>query len=216
MLTALFDHGRIQVAPPQAEFSRDEMQEAQHVLAEQEAVLRQEFPGTAPPLAMPVAVWAATIFARVCQLAVYRDLDAGAVEELLAPPCPAAEPASRHWSVDLVFRFLPDLAKHVSAASPADPLVAKLRQLAEAWPLSSVGIKEIKPRPECESEIAAHEGLVQLYVDRILAKKDVSRLTHPAIRAVVSCSLGGHQTAWPEISKLLQTLPPQRSDDAPA
>jgi hypothetical protein len=205
LLAALFDHGRIQVAPPQAAVLGDDVRQVELLLAEREATLRLEFPGETPPLAMPAAVWAATVFARACQLAVYRDLDAGAVTELLAPRCPAADPAARHWSVDVVFRFLPDLARHAAAASPNDPLVVRLGQWAEAWPLSSVGMGNVKPERKGESEITAHGGLVQLYVDRILAKKDWSRLTHPAIRAAVRRSLGGHQAAWPEVSKHLQS-----------
>jgi hypothetical protein len=134
-------------------------------------------------------------------LAVYRDLDAGAIDELLGQACPAAEAASRHWSVDAVFRFLPDLVRHASTASPGDPLVVRLRQWAAEWPLSSVGIAGVTPQRE--DEIALHAGFLQCYVDRILNRKDWSRLAHPAVRAAVDRSLGGHRSLFPEAAQRL-------------
>jgi hypothetical protein len=138
---------------------------------------------------------------RACQLAVYRDLDAGAIDELLGQACPAAEAASRHWSVDAVFRFLPDLVRHASTGSPGDPLVVRLRQWAAEWPLSSVGIAGVTPQRE--DEIALHAGFLQCYVDRILNRKDWSRLAHPAVRAAVDRSLGGHRSLFPEAAQRL-------------
>lgn len=209
MLVALFEHGRIQVPQPEGQLSAEDGEQAQRLLIEHERVLRLEFPGEAPPLAVPAAAWAATMFYRACQLAVYRDLSAAAVAELLAPACPAAAPAARHWSVDVVFRFLPDLVRHASALGSQDPLAVRLREWAAEWPLSSVGVAAVQPHPERESEIAAQAGLSQLYVDRILAKKDWSRLTHPAVRQAVARSLGAHLPAWPEAAKRLQPSPSQ-------
>jgi hypothetical protein len=206
-LTELFEHGRVKVPRPVMAIPPDDLQRAERVLREQESVLRLEFPGSPPELAMPAALWAATSYYRACQLAVYRDLDAGAIDELMSAPCPDSRPptpdsrsAARHWSVDLVFRFLPDLVKHASAASQQDPLVEKLRGWAGEWPLSSVGMANVAPQHE--EEIATHPGLLQLYVDRIMAKKDWTRLTHPAVREAVRRSLGAHGSLWPDLAKL--------------
>ncbi|HEX5104440.1 MAG TPA: hypothetical protein VFV87_11545 [Pirellulaceae bacterium] len=195
-LAALFDHGRVQVLRPQAAITPADEKVALVKLQNQAAVLAAEFPGQPPPLFPLAALWAATSFYRACQLAVYRDLDAQAIEELLGAVCPAGERAARHGSVDIVFRYLPDLVRHASAASQQDPLVAKLRQWAADWPLSSVGMAATSPRHE--DDFTSHPGLVQLYVDRILAKKDWSRLAQPMVAEAVRRSLGAHGGLWPD------------------
>jgi MoxR-vWA-beta-propeller ternary system domain bpX4 len=196
-LTALFESGRVQVGAPGEGLTTSEMAAAERIVVEQAKVLALEFPGLSPTWSPVAASWAVVSLYRASQLAVYRLLDAGAIDELLAVPCPPGDPASRHWSVDAVFRFLPDLVRHATAASPQDPLVERLRLWCAEWPLSSVGVAGIVPQHE--DEIATHHGLLQLYVDRILAKKDRSRLAHPAVRAAIDKSLGGHRTLWMEV-----------------
>jgi len=196
-LTALFETGRVQVGPPHVDLTAEELGAAEKIVEQQAAVLRLDFPGEPPPWSAAAATWAATSLYRASQLAVYRVLDAAAIDELLAAPCAPGDPAGRHWSVDAVFRFLPDLVRHATAASPQDPLVARLRRWCSEWPLSSVGVAGITAQHE--DEIAAHCGLLQLYVDRILAKKDRSRLTHPAVRAAIDRSLGGYRPLWTEL-----------------
>jgi hypothetical protein len=225
-LNELFEHGRVKVPRPELTIPTADLQRAERVLREQSDVRRLEFPGSPPDLFVPAAIWAAVSYYRACQLAVYRDLDAGAIDELLGTECSVAETplpsvscplspvllsAARHWSVDPVFCFLPDLVKHASAASQQDPLIEKLRGWACDWPLSSVGMAGVEARHE--DEIASHAGLLQLYVDRILAKKDWSRLSHPAVREAVRRSLGAHDASWPEARKLLVPIQESNSSD---
>ncbi|MDX1947752.1 MAG: hypothetical protein SFU86_20310 [Pirellulaceae bacterium] len=203
-LRDLFEHGRLKVAAPRGRLSTEEQAAAEQVLMEQEALCRGEFPGIAPPLDLPAAMWAAEMFHRACQLMVYRDLDEEAIAELLAAPCPTCSPASQHWSVDLVFRFLPDLIRHATRAAEGDPLVERLRGWAAEWPLSSVGMHKVLPRRV--PELVADRGLGQLYLDRILAKKDFSRLAEPTLREPLRAAIGGHQQLWPELEDYLQPL----------
>jgi hypothetical protein len=210
-LADLFEHGRVKVPQPRPALEADDVQQAERVLREHEEVRRLEFPGMPPELLIPAAMWAAVAYYRACQLAVYRDLDAGAIEELLGGECPAGEPAARHWSVDLVFRFLPDLVKHAAAASQQDPLVAKLRAWAGEWPLSSMGMPGVPPQHE--DEIASHVGLLQLYVDRIMAKKDWTRLGQPTVRDAVRRSLGAHSSLWPDTAKQIGAIQDSESGD---
>jgi hypothetical protein len=201
-LAALFDQGRVAVAHPQQAIAADDLEQARQVLGERAQAVALEFPGTPPAVDWPVALWAATALYRGCQLTIYRELDAGAIDELLAAPCPPATVTSRHYSADLTFVFLPDLIRQATTASADDPLVALLRQLAAQWPLSSVGIEKLEPQHV--DEIAADPGLLRCYVDRILAKKDWPRLAHPAARAAAQAALGGHAALWPEAIKHLE------------
>src|SRR5262245_37244783 len=108
LLSALYEHGRVTVAHPQVHVASEAVPRAGRLLRERPAPLRLVFPGESPPRDLPVASWAATIVYRGCQLAIYRELDARAIDDLLALPCPAADPASRPFSADLAFVFLPD------------------------------------------------------------------------------------------------------------
>jgi len=210
-LSALFEHGRVAVAHPQEHVASDDMARAGGLLEERASIVGLEFPGEPPPLDLSVAVWAGTILYRGCQLAIYRELDAGAIDELLALPCPDAEPASRHFSADLAFVFLPDLLRQAVRAAADDPLVTRLNGLAAQWPLSSVGIAKIEPQHV--NEVAAHPGLLQLYVDRILVKQDWPRLAHPAVRTAAQASLGAFAAQfpaiqWPAAAKYVQATSP--------
>lgn len=204
-MSALFEHGRVAVTHPQEHVPREELTLAGQMLTQRAEAAVLEFPGQPPPLDLAVALWAALVVYRGCQLAVYRELDEGAIDELLLPACPAAETASRHYSADLAFVFLLDLIRQARAAAADDPLVGRLRELAAQWPLSSVGVSDLEPQNV--AEIAADPGLLRQYVDRILAKKDWSRLKHPAVRAAAQQALGMHTALWPDAAKHLEATP---------
>jgi MoxR-vWA-beta-propeller ternary system domain bpX4 len=212
-LRALFDHGRVQVAAPTEKITGQDEQEAEKTLREQDAALRLEGPGQLPELNMAVAMWAAKTCYGACQLIVFRQLDEQAIGELLPSTVPAAEPSSRHWSADLTLRFLPDLLRHASVASEQDPLLRHLRSLAYQWPLSSVGIEGIAP--EHLDDLVASPSLLQLYVDRILARKDFRRLEHPAVREAARQAVGMHSKLWPDLTKYLEPTTPEPAPSTP-
>lgn len=161
---------------------------------------RLEMPGAAPRLRVEPALWAARVVFRACQFLVCREAPAARVEADLREPCPGQPGPEQTYSVDLVLRRLPDLIKRASHIAEADPLVEQLLALAWNWPLSSVGIAlEISPgaaEPDL-SPILADASLRQLYVDRILATGDDSRLHRPKIRAAVENALGAHPELAP-------------------
>ncbi|MGI8981288.1 MAG: hypothetical protein ACR2FY_18840 [Pirellulaceae bacterium] len=210
-LRALFDHGRVQVAAPTDCITRMDESKAEEALREQDTASRLEGPGKLPELDLAVAMWAARTCYGACQLIVYRQLDERAIAELLSAAVPPPHSPSGHWSADLTLRFLPDLLRHASVASEQDPLVTHLRSLAYAWPLSSVGIEGIVPQHV--EELAASPSLLHLYVDRILAHKDFSRLEHPAVREATRQALGMHTELWPDLTRFLEppTLQPAPS-----
>ena len=201
-LQALLDHGRVHVAAPTAPLSKQDMLAAMEILREQDSVSRLDAPEGLPELELGVALWGAKTAYGACQLVVFRQLDEPAIAELLPPAPTHGNPQSRHWSADLTLRFLPDLLRQASAVSEEDPLVRQLRSLAYQWPLSSVGIEGVNP--EHVDELAASPALLQLYVDRILARKDFPRLRHPLVREAARISVGIHAELWPDLTKYLQ------------
>lgn len=191
-LDSLFSEGRVRVAPP-ADIGPRELADADVVLMETERRYRRGLPGTPPPLAIESARWAAVVFFRACQFVVFRDLGEDQLDQALQPNCPDDDSPATHYSVDLTFQYLPDLLKLAQKPSEDDPLVKRLRDWADRWPLSSVGIADVSPI--AVDAIVGHPSLLSLYVDRILARSDDSRLVDSRIRRRAMESVG----AFPEL-----------------
>ena len=136
-----------------------------------------------------------------CQAAAFRDLEAGQLGEFLGESCPAGAAATRHYSADLVIQFLPDLIKLTEHVSPGDPLVKILREWANLWPLSSVGIPGVEPKSL--GGIVDHPTLLTYYVDRVISRQDVSRLDDPTVRAAVERALSLFSPQFPELAAKL-------------
>lgn len=193
-LTGLFEDGRVTV-PEVAPLLDEEVRAGDDVIAEYERVYRVEMPGTPLQFSAAAARWAGTRFFRACQFAVYRDVGEEAINEELG--IPYGEPVSPniHYSVDLVFRYLPDITKFAGSAAEQDPLLDHLYGWARQWPLSSVGMSEIdKVEIDCFADDAS---LLRLYVDRVIATRDETRLSHDRVRQMVQGSLG----LFPELAQ---------------
>jgi hypothetical protein len=175
------------------------------IVREWDTVQRAELAYEAPDLSLPAAEWAALRLYRGCQALVCREMPPADLQRYLAHPCPEPRTPSVDYSADLLFRFLPDLFAVVRRVEPHDPLVAELRLLARAWPLSSVGIEnlgEVDPSP-----VLTHPALRQLYVDRIVATGDTTRLSHPEVRRAVQAALGAYPELAPALTAPLLSLP---------
>jgi hypothetical protein len=162
---------------------------------------RAELAFDAPPLSLPAAEWAALRLYRGCQALVCRDMPPQDMHRFLAVPCPEPRSPSADYSVDLVFRFLPDLIHLARRVAQNDPLIAELLALAKAWPLSSVGIEgvgDVNPEPFLQNP-----SLRQLYADRILATGDTSRLHHEVVRSAVRIALGAFPDLAPAVHAAL-------------
>lgn len=192
-LRDLYEHGHVRVGPPQD----DEWASFTQLLAVED-IRRRDFPATPPEFDAAVASWAATVFYRACQAATFRELAGPDLDRWLDIPRPPAEPASCHYSADLVFRFLPDLCKLAGQVSPHDPLVTKLRGWANTWPLASVGIQGVEP--DSLTGIVDHAGMLGYYADRVIARRDATRLADPRVAAAVRRAIGPHAKRFPELA----------------
>jgi hypothetical protein len=176
---------------------------AESVLIECERRFRLEMPGEAPAFSMSAAMWGAEMTYLACQCVAFREIDEAELDSRLSRPFVGPEDASAHYSVDLTFRLLPDLYHRARSASRNDPLVARLQLWADAWPLSSVGVPEATREdapadPKRIKLILEHPSLRTLYVDRIIARKDLSRLSDPRVRELVTAAIGLHEELAPD------------------
>lgn len=200
-LAHLFVTGDVEVAPDLQPFTEEDLQQATAVLQDRYAHDALELPGKAPEFAADAALWAAQCIYRATQLVLLRALGEEQISLLLAD-FPQKKTPQAVYSADLTLRHLPDLYNLAKGLSPEDVLVHRLRQLAETWPFSSVGMKTDK-LPD-ETILLRHPALMQAYLDRIIAAKDTSRIHHPQIVAGIVAALGDHvQALWPDFEYIL-------------
>lgn len=191
----IFDrHGTLLIESPR------ELDAAAQTLESFEIDYRRELAHAPPGLSRPAMLWGARCVRRAASLLSYREIDADRMRSNLAEPCPEPPTASVVYSVDLCLRFLPDLMRLARAASPDDPLVAILKLWGEQWPLSSVGMAVTVSGP---LDWLSEPCLRQLYVDRIVAEQDESRLADEATRQAVRQTLGRHHQLAPKLASHL-------------
>src|SRR5262245_56399356 len=195
-LTNQLASGTVRVSKAR-EISTRERDEAQRLLTDFERLFRLSLTGEPPPVDMGIANAAAQTLYRLCQCLVYRELmpDQALAQGDRLPDAPRT--ASAHYSADLTLRFLPDAWRLAKEAAEGDPLVTTIRELAARWPLSSVGIPDF-PAPAID-DIAEHPALLALYVDRIIERRDRSRLNDPRIRDAFLTAMGAHPELAPEL-----------------
>lgn len=149
---------------------------------------RLELAGDVPALDLAAAGWAVGQFYRACQLLVCRDVSAEVVTEVLGAPCPGARGPAMMFSVDLVFRFLPDLYDRARRLAPGDALVTALGAWARDWPLSSPGVALETPPPL--EGLAECPALWRLHLDRVAARHAEDRWRDPSVAAQLRADLG--------------------------
>ena len=177
-----------------------------------EHMYRLELPGDAPDYIPIVGRWAGLLLYQVSQFLVFREIGAEIVEAALRKPCPMPRSPAVCYSADLMLRFIPDCHSLARGFAQDDPLVGNLRTLAAQWPLSSVGIKELGPL-DCGAFID-NRCLRAMYVDRILERKDTSRLSDERTCDAVRSALGAYSELCPEISSHLENNVPAVSQPA--
>ena len=162
----------------------------------------QEMAVTAPAFNEQAALWAAKYFYTAVQLTMLRDEDEAVINEKLIPFSETVD-ASAIYSADLMLRYLPALLQLAKGLSPADVLVKVLEQTAAAWPFSSVGIEtgEIKN----EAVIFSDTSLSIAYADRLIATRDIKRISGPRIKQQILLAAGLHlETFWPQAATILK------------
>ncbi len=190
-LGRLFEDSRVDVSSPEP-VSADELRAADSTLVDLEAVYRLDLPGEAPQLARDAARWAAVSLFHACQFVAFRSAGEEMIAAAFGSPVPTAEAASLHYSVDLTFRFLPDLVRLARSDAENDPLLGYLHQWAVAWPLSSVGMPDVAPI--AIEPIVRHPCLMNIYCDRVLARNDRSRRGDPRIEEAIAQAVGEEMT----------------------
>lgn len=157
-----------------------------------------DMPDVPPQYAPTAAVWAAQFLYYALQCTVFRNLDAQTVENLLKKYPEEATPEAI-YSVDLTFRYLPDLFKLAKGLAPDDILVQILRENAHFWHFSTVGMDV--GNTTTHATILAHPSLRLAYIDRIIQCRDIKRVNSDGIKELVQTALGDYSVLlWPDFN----------------
>lgn len=197
-LEQLFASGQVSVPPAGVPFDEAEMDEE---IREFDRAARLALAGEAPALDLQVARWAALLLAEAARLVLARDVGPEEMARVFARPCPRPRSPETDYSADLFLRYVPELMEWVRRLAADDPLIEHLRRLGGDWPLSSVGMQEVKLGSI--APFIGHASLRQLYADRILAMGDVSRLGDARISEAVRAALGAHGELAPTVATAL-------------
>ena len=202
-LSALVESGNVVVTQ---DFREEVEPEAEKILKDFDQLYRLHLPGNAPDFVPEAAVWAAKMLHRGCQFLVCRDIDGEIVMKAMQEVCSVVPSPAAAYSVDLTFRFLPDLIGMTRNVASGDPLLQSLLQLARDWPLSSVGVEGVEVLDV--SHFINNACLRQLYVDRILERKDFTRLGNPEVNQAIQQALGAHEELNPAMASRLRASVP--------
>lgn len=200
-LHALFERGEVTVARYSGE-SPSAGDDVASLLSDAESLVRSELAGDPPTFVPRAAAWATLQFYRACQFSVSRDVPPDVVLKELSGEYPGRADPDTCYSVDLIFRFLPDLYRIVNRLAPEDVLLTVVRNWAHRWPLSSVGI-----RLEQDFSIddwADSFALLRLYCDRITAEDAADRVRDPRVRRLLQADLGLHHDRFPALHRMVR------------
>ena len=205
-IASLLAEGRTSVPSPE-EITANDRYQTSEILADFEQTWRSTLPGDPPALQSQAALWASAQFYRACQYSLFRDEGPDFDFEPLDGDSELGQRPETHYSVDLTFRFLPDLVKQVRAAASKDPLGDKLHAWSRDWPLSSVGVAGVESEyvHAAPTPVVGHPSLLRLYVDRIIECRDVSRLDNATVRQAVAAAIGVHDDLAPQLAAALRT-----------
>lgn len=184
-------------------------------LAGAEAMLRREGPDGLPPWQPEAAFWALQFFGWAAVTILDRSLDQTQPPSFRGDPPDPADPAN-HWSVDVVLRFLPELAHRSELAAPQDALQETLRAVAARWPLSAVGM-DVAFTEASLQVVLGDAGLRRHMVDRVIARQDHRLAQHPAVQRVLVGDAGAfvdqlNLKAWLPSPSSASTNPPAQAD----
>ncbi len=199
-LNTLFHSGELRISRSDAHFESRSINDA---LIHFESIWRNQLPATLPKFVPDMASRASHVLFLLARAVVFREIEMEQTVSLIRKcGLTTSDLPEDHYSVDLVFQFLPQVTERAARISESDPLIDQLLSIGRQWPLSSVGMKSCAPD---EIPLALqHPTLWKIYTDRIISRKDLSRVNLPVVRDAVAAAIGPFANLAPEISNGLQ------------
>ena len=200
----IIQQGKVIVDGQIVPFTNQDIQQATEFLHEQYNRQALELTGMVPTFHPESAVWSAHFLYRAVQLVMLRDLGEEAVNGLLTPFHGPVSPETI-LSVDINFRYLPNLLGLAKGLAPEDVLVKRLQEAAVQWPFSSVGMK-VEENMDIEV-IMNNACLRRAYIDRIIAARDGKRCNNNLVNEHIKEALGNYAPVlWPGWEPVLKEM----------
>ena len=159
-----------------------------------------DYPYTAPVFDAGASMWAARIIYFSAQLLLFREETTRDIPVLFAA-YPGTKSPSVFLSADICLRFLPDLLHKLKQIDPDDILVKTLEQRLQEFPYSAVGYFDETGLSQDEYDFS-DDCYRQLFVDRVIEKRDYKTASRPAVKTLIESALGDHeQFFWPLLNK---------------
>lgn len=198
VITQLFEDGRLILESDQPP-SEKELLAAEDVVCDFERTFRETF-APEPPIADHAVIrWSLERFYWAAQRIAYQHLDQTWNEKDSSPPAMTPESC---YSVDIVFRFLPDLVRLSRSSETNSQLTETLQRWARDWPFSSVGIA-LSEEVNIDGFLS-HPSLRMMYIDRVIATGDASRLDNELVLESVKAAIGANPQLAPTLHELIQ------------
>lgn len=161
------------------------------------------YPFTAPPFNAAAALWAAKTTYTFGQLILYREHTEIILPQLL-PAYEGTLDAGSILSADLCLRFLPELIPVIRNIDSEDSLLQLLKDLLKQWQYSAIGY-EVNATNADLFAVTENDCLLQLYADRVIAKKDMQKAMQPVVLQKIKASLGLYTpTFWKELNTAIE------------
>ncbi|MBP9136445.1 MAG: hypothetical protein KBF31_05505 [Chitinophagales bacterium] len=157
-------------------------------------------PFSTPKYDAESALWAAKIVYTACQILLYREHKEAELTDLL-PAFTQPITTEAILSADLCLRFLPQILAEAKLIDPEDYLIPILESILNQWHYSGIGIPLSLKNLDFEL-IFSNPCLEQLYIDRVIDKKDKKRAELPQMLEKIRATLGNYtEKYWNEFKK---------------
>ncbi|MFL9838386.1 hypothetical protein ABS768_12795 [Flavobacterium sp. ST-75] len=158
-----------------------------------------DYPYLAPVFDDEAALWGATTLYYAAQLYLYRKDETSQLTTIL--PDYSKEPnASALLSADLCLRFLPQIVAMLKAADPEDLLIPVLNKHLEKFHYSVIGFDANLGNFNF-SILNTNQCFKQLYLDRIIERRDIAFAGNDQVKQWLNECLGDHKKIfWEQLT----------------
>ncbi|MEE1897577.1 hypothetical protein V1389_04475 [Flavobacterium rakeshii] len=157
------------------------------------------YPYLVPDFDDEAALWGAKTLYYAAQLYLYRKDNTSQLTTIL-PAYPKEPDAPALLSADLCLRFLPQVVAMLKATDPEDLLIPVLNKHLEKFHYSVIGF-EANPNSFNFSILNTNQCLKQLYLDRIIERKDIAFAENEEVKQWLNECLGDHKKIfWEQLT----------------
>lgn len=154
-----------------------------------------DFPFISPKFHPQAALWAAETVYYASQFILFRENDDAKMEDFF-PAFQFEISPSSILSVDLCFRFVPDMLRQLSLIDPEDSLISILEKHLQTWHFSGINYS-LDFKGIDLNIIFTDPCLQQLYLNRITTYKNIHLAKMPKINQLLQANFGiFEETFW--------------------